>query len=302
MTSSHFPRIPRGQDGRRARRGILLTIALTVGVMGIEVVGGIRANSLALLSDAGHMLTDVFALLLALFAVTMSRHPATTHKTYGYYRIEILTALTNGVVLVAICLAIFYGAYGRFIDPEPVESTLVLIVASIGLVANLIGMRVLSRASRSLNVRTAHMHVVADAMSSAGVILAGVVIGLTSWYRIDPLLSVGIGIIILRGAYRLLRETVDILLEGTPHGIDPESVCRAIERIEGIQGVHDLHIWSITSGMHALSGHVILDSVTFSQSDAVLNSIKEMLREQFGIDHTTIQIESESYTEVGEIH
>ena len=279
-----------------------MTIGLTVVILLLEVAGGAMANSLSLLSDAGHMLTDALALGMALFAVTVACRPATARKTYGYYRVEILTALSNGVVLAVIALVIFYEAYRRFYAPQPVNGPVVLVVATIGLAANLAGMWMLSRASHNLNVRAARMHVMSDALSSGGVLVAGAVIMLTSWYRIDSLLSFVIGVVILTGAYRILRETVDILLESTPTDLALEDVSRAIEGIEGIEGVHDLHIWSITSGMTALSGHVILDSVAMANSDDLLNCIKEMLRKRFKIEHTTIQVESESYAEVGEVH
>jgi cobalt-zinc-cadmium efflux system protein len=239
---------------------------------------------------------------MALFAVTVACRPATARKTYGFYRIEILSALSNGVILVVIALVIFYEAYQRFSRPQPVEGPMVLLVASVGLVANLAGMWILGRATGNINVRSARLHVLSDALSSAGVLVGGAVITLTSWYRIDSLLSFAIGGAILVGAYHVLKETVDILLESTPMGLELEEVYRAIEGIDGIKGVHDLHIWSITSGMTALSGHVILDSVTLANSDDLLNCIKSMLTERFRIDHTTIQVESESYTEVGEVH
>ena len=302
MKHHHLPRGARDGAGRQARRSLVLTIALTLSIMVVEVVGGWWANSLALLSDAGHMLTDVLALGMALFAVAVACRPATARKTYGYHRVEILTALTNGVVLVVIALAIFYEAYRRLVDPKPVAAGLVLGVAGLGLVANLAGMWILSRASVNLCVRSARMHVVSDALSSGGVLAGGLVMQLTAWYRIDAMISFGIGVAILVGAFHIVRETVDILLESAPSGMELDDVSRAIVSVGGITGVHDLHIWSITSGMTALSGHVILDNVTLARSDDLLNRIKEMLRQRFQIEHTTIQFESESYTEVGEIH
>jgi cobalt-zinc-cadmium efflux system protein len=300
--SGHPPNGSRAGCGVPARKSLGLTIALTAIIMMVEVAGGIWANSLSLLSDAGHMLTDVLALGMALFAVTVASFPATARKTYGYHRVEILSALTNGVILVLIALAIFYEASRRFAHPEPVEGGLVLAVAAVGLATNLAGMWVLSRSTENLNVRSARLHVAGDALSSAGVLLGGIVITLTSWYTIDSLLSFAIGVVILAGAWRILKETVDILLESTPGDMCVDEVSRAIKGIRGIKEIHDLHIWSITSGMTALSGHVILDTLALSESDDVLNRIKEMLRERFSIEHTTIQIESESYTEVGEVH
>ena len=302
MGSTHASAVTRNQAARPAGRGLLITIGLTSTIMVAEFAGGLLTNSLALLSDAGHMLTDVLALGMAWFAVAVSRRPATSRKTWGWHRIEILTALINGVLLVLICFAIAYEAWDRFRAPQPVAGGFVILIASIGLAVDLCGVWFLSRTSDSVNVRSARMHLAGDALSSAGVIFAGGVIAATSWTRIDSLVSFGIALVILVGAWRLIRETVDILLEGVPHNIDPDDVNRELARLPGVRQVHDLHIWCITSGMAALSGHVVLDEPSLARSDDVLNGIKEMLRERFGIDHTTIQIESESYTEVGEVH
>jgi cobalt-zinc-cadmium efflux system protein len=295
------PRRPHA-SGVPARRSLALTIGLTAAIMFVEAAGGYWANSLSLLSDAGHMLTDVLALGMALFAISVALRPATARRTYGYYRVEILSALINGVLLVVISLAIFYEASRRFVHPEPVEGGLVLVVAAVGLLADLAGMWILSGSSHSVNVRSARLHVAGDALSSGGVLAGGIVIMLTSWYTIDALLSFAIGIVILVGAWRILKETVDILLESAPVGMEQVEVSSAIRCVPGIKEVHDLHIWSITSGMIALSGHVVLDAAALSCSDDVLNRIKEMLRERFDIEHTTIQVESESYSEVGEVH
>ncbi len=302
MGRSHAPDRFREAVSVPAGRGLLVAIALTSAVMVTEFAGGLVANSLALLSDAGHMLTDVLALAMAWFAVTVARRPVSARKTWGWHRIEILAALINGVLLILICLAIVVEAWRRLRAPEPVAGGLVLAVAAIGLAADLVGMWFLSRAGRSVNVRAARMHLAGDALSSAGVFVSGAVIAATSWYRIDALVSFGIGCVILAGAWGIIRETVDILMEGAPHGIDPDEVGRAIGGLAGVRGVHDLHVWCITSGMAALSGHVILDGEALARSDEVLNRIKEMLRVRFGIDHTTIQFESETYTEVGEVH
>ncbi|MGH9868929.1 MAG: cation diffusion facilitator family transporter [Candidatus Polarisedimenticolia bacterium] len=299
MHSTH--KVQTSHDPAQARRKLSFAIWLTATVMFVELAGGWWANSLSLLSDAGHMLTDLLALGMAMFAVTMACRPAPPAKTYGYYRIEILAALSNGAILVALCLLIFYEGIRRLFAPQPVDSDVVLLVAGIGLIANLIGMWLLSR-SGSLNVKAARLHVTGDALSSAGVLAGGAVISFTSWYWIDSAVSFVIGLVVLWGAFHILKETVDVLLEATPSGLHPADVCRAIEQVPGITGVHDLHIWSITSGMTALSGHVILDADSHPLSDEALNRIKEMLRVRFSIEHTTIQIESQSYTEVGEVH
>lgn len=293
---------PLRSRGHAHGRSLGVAIALTSAVLVAEFVGGLAANSLALVSDAGHMLADACALAMAWFAVTVSRRPASVRKTWGWHRVEILAALINGVLLVLICLAIGYEAWGRLRAPEPVAGGLVLVIAAFGLAVDLAGLWILGRSHGSVNVRAARMHLAGDALSSAGVLAAGAVIAWTSWYRVDAIVSLGIAVVILAGAWSILRETVDILLEGAPHDLDPDAVGRAIGGLEGVRGVHDLHVWCITSGMAALSGHVILDRESLRRSDEVLNRIKEMLREQFAIEHTTIQFESETYTEVGEVH
>ncbi len=300
-TTTGMLRTTRPGEAANARHKLGLAMGLTSIVMVAEFVGGWMASSLSLLSDAGHMLTDLLAMGMALFAVTMACRPAPADKTYGYYRIEILAALTNGAILVGLVLMIAWEAVRRLFAPQPVDSDLLLVIAGIGLIANLAGMWLLSR-SGSLNVRAARLHVTGDALSSAGVLAGGVVISLTSWYWIDSIVSLAIAAVVLGGAFHLLKETVDVLLEATPSGLHPAEVCRAIEQVPGITGVHDLHIWSITSGMTALSGHVILDADSHPRSDEALNRIKEMLKARFEIEHTTIQIESQSYTEVGEVH
>jgi cobalt-zinc-cadmium efflux system protein len=278
-------------------------MVLTGVVMVAEIAGGVASNSLALLSDAGHMFTDVLALGLAVFALTMAARPAPARVSYGYYRIEILAALANGVLLALIAAALFYNAYLRFLDPPPVEGPIVLAVAAAGLAANVGGLVILRTASRRcLNVRGAAMHVLGDALSSAAVLVCGAVITTTRWYAVDPLLSAGIGVGIVVGAVRLVREAVDVLLEASPAGIDLGCVRDDIREVRGVLEVHDLHIWSITSGMAALSGHVVLDGAAISRSDETLNAIKTLLRERYRIDHTTIQVESEAYREIGEVH
>jgi len=284
-------------------RSLAWTIALTASVMVIEIAGGIASNSLALLSDAGHMFTDVLALALAMFAVAVAARPAPARVSFGYYRVEILSALANGVVLAVISLGIFYEAYRRFAKPPEVKGPTVVAVALVGLAANLAGLFLLRKASQHcLSVRAAAMHVLGDALSSGAVVLSGAVITLTGWQRLDPILSAGIGVVIVAGAVRLVREAVDVLLEASPAGIELAAVCVDIERIPGVRQVHDLHIWSITSGMTALSGHVILEATTLSHSDRILNSIKALLKDRYQIHHTTIQIESEAYREIGDVH
>ena len=294
-----------GASGERAgdRRSLALTIGLTAAVMVAEIVGGVASNSLSLLSDAGHMFTDVLALLLALFALSMAARPAPSRVSFGWYRVEILTALANGVLLVLISLFILYESWRRFVDPPDVAGPVMLAVAVVGLAANLIGLWLLRRASRRcLNLRGAAMHVLGDALSSGAVVVGGVVITVTGWNRIDPILGMGIGLVVVVGAVRLLRESVDVLLEATPKWIELPAVSVDIKAIPGVRQVHDLHIWSITSDMTALSGHVVLDAETIAHSDRILNTIKALLKDRYRIHHTTIQIESEAYDEIGDVH
>jgi cobalt-zinc-cadmium efflux system protein len=276
---------------------------VAIAVMAIEVVGGLASNSLALLSDAAHMFTDVLALGLALFAVTMACRPAPSRATFGYHRLEILAALGNGILLALAALWIFYEAVRRFVDPPAVSGPIVIAVALFGLAGNAVGLLILSRTSKgSLSVRGAALHVMSDALASLAVVVSGIVIHYTGWLRIDPILGIVIGIVIVVSAVRLLRESVDVLLESIPSGMNFECVEAEIREVEGVLEVHDLHIWCITSGMNALSGHVILEATTLAHSDRVLNEIKALLRERYGIEHTTIQVESERYCEIGEVH
>ena len=241
-------------------------------------------------------------LLLSLLAVNFAARPATDSKTYGYYRLEILAALFNGTLLAVLSLYLFYEAFRRFLSPRPVATGIMLSVAAVGLLANLAGIALLSPSRRNLNIRGALLHVMGDAFSSLGVILGAVVMRLTGWYRADPLISLAIAGVILYGALRLVREAVDILLEAAPAGVALPEIARAIESVEGVAKLHDLHVWSITTGMPALSGHVVVKDAFLGDVDAMLNRIKGVLEGRFGICHTTLQLESERYEEVGEIH
>jgi cobalt-zinc-cadmium efflux system protein len=289
-------------DTRRDRIRLRWCAGLTGCILVVEAVGGYLAGSLALLSDSGHMMTDLLAILLSLFAISFAMKPPTDRKTYGYYRMEILAALFNGTVLVLLSLYLFYESAHRLVKPRPVATGLMLAVAGVGLMANLAGIILLSPARRSLNIRGALLHVMGDAFSSVGVLTGGVVMQLTGWYRADPLISLLIGVVILWGALRLIKEALDILLEATPPGIELSKIDRAIASVEGVVGIHDLHVWSITSGMPALSGHVVVRDSALGDTDRMLNHIKRVLEERFGICHTTLQVESERYEEVGVIH
>jgi cobalt-zinc-cadmium efflux system protein len=279
------------QHRHLSQNRVLGAMAVTGVILAAEVVGGILTNSLALLSDAGHMLTDLLALGLSYFAISLARRPPTDEKTYGFHRMEILAALVNGVTLVVICLLIFYEAFQRINNPPEVKTAGMLVIAVIGLVANLISAALLSGHSGSLNVRGAFLHVVGDALSSIGIILGGLLILFTGWFWVDPLISAGIGIIIVFGAYNLVRESVDVLLESAPGNIALDSVRTALQTVPGVLDVHDLHVWCLTPQICSLSTHLVITDVMTSRSDQTLREINDLLADRFQIEHTTIQFE-----------
>lgn len=283
----------------RNRRALWLTFALTSGYLVVEVVAGLLTNSLALLADAGHMLTDVGGLGLALFASWVSQRPATPEKTYGYYRVEILAALTNALMLFGVSGYILYEAYHRFQDPPEVASLPMAAVAMVGLVVNLIGWRTLrAGAEESLNLRGALLEVMSDALSSIGVIAAGAIMWLTGWRYADPLVSAFIGVFILPRTWRLLGQALNVLLEATPAHINLPALEQAMLEVDGVARVHDLHVWTITSGADALSAHVVLRPGTAAAgSSAILKRLTDRLKERFGIAHSTIQVEEPAYSE-----
>lgn len=268
-------------------------MTLTGTILLAEVLGGYLTNSLALLSDAGHMFTDLLALALSYFALSLAQRPPTSRKTYGFYRMEILAALANGLTLIVISLAIFHEAYQRLVHPLEVRTVGMLIVAAIGLGANLISALLLRHGAHNLNIRGALWHVLGDALSSIGIILGGLVILATGWYWVDPLISVGIGLVITVGAYRLVREAVDILLEATPRHIDLNAVVEAVRSIEGVRDVHDVHLWCMTPQICLMSSHLLVDDAKVGYSNELLNRINRMLNDRFGITHTTFQVEYE---------
>lgn len=277
----------------RNRRALWITFGLTFTYFCVEVIGGLVTNSLALLADAAHMLTDVGGLGLALFAAWMSSRPATPARTFGYYRVEILAALINAVVLFLLAFYILYEAYRRFREPPEIASGTMLAVAAVGLVVNLIGIWLLRGSSKdSLNMQGAFLEVVSDLLSSIGVLIAGTIIWTTGWYYADPILSVLIGVFILPRTWRLLTQAVNILLEATPAHISLADVERAMLGVDGVAAVHDLHVWTITSGIDALSAHVVVADATPGPAAAsVVERLATLLREQYKLEHTTIQIE-----------
>jgi cobalt-zinc-cadmium efflux system protein len=284
----------------RNKRQLTLVFGLTAFYLVVEVVGGLWTGSLALLADAGHMLTDVAGVALALLAIRFAERPATPERTYGYYRVEILAALTNAVVLIGISLYILYEAYQRFRDPPEVESTAMLGVAVVGLVVNAVGIYLLRAGSaESLNMKGAYFEVLSDALTSVGVIIAGLIMWATGWYYADPLISAGIGLFILPRTWSILKDATGVLLEGTPSDVNLESVREAIRGLPGVSGVHDLHVWSLTSGVNALSVHVVKTNEA-SLSD-ILGAVRSKVTSELAISHVTVQVEPEGW-EQSETH
>jgi cobalt-zinc-cadmium efflux system protein len=287
-----MPALNSTSAGAKHNKSLKIVFVITATYLLIEVVVGFISNSLALLSDAAHMLTDVGGQALALFAIWMASKPRNNRKTYGYYRVEILSALTNALVLVFISGYILFEAWQRFKNPPAVAGIPMLIVAFCGLIINLIGMKVLSAGSKeSINIKGAFLEVVSDMLSSVGVIIAGIVILATGWLYIDPVMSALIGLFILPRTFRLLKESVDILLEAVPANINYVAVEKCITERPGVQAMHDLHIWTITSGVNALSVHVIMkDETNFAEIGDLVRNIKEHLASEFNITHTTIEV------------
>lgn len=272
------------------------TLGWATGVTGatflVEAIGGLLTNSLALLSDAGHMFTHLLALVVALLAALLSERPPTERRTYGLKRIEILAALFNGTTLLLITLAIFYEAYRRVRVPEPVSTGAMLAIAVLGLLVNLVTAVILRDSYRhDLNVRGVFMHLIADTFSSLTVIAGAVVMILTGWTLIDPLLSVVICLAILYWAYRLILDAVDVLLEATPREVNVQEVFEGLKRIAGIRDVHHLHVWTITSGMYALSAHLDVDDLRVSETEKLALEAERFLKERWRISHATFQFE-----------
>ncbi|MEW6456409.1 MAG: cation diffusion facilitator family transporter [Acidobacteriota bacterium] len=274
-----------------SKKKLSYALIITLFFMGVEIVGGIITKSLALLADAGHMFTDVGALGLSLFAFWLSSKHRTFKKTFGWYRFEIFAAFVNGLTLWIIAGVIVYEAYKRFQSPPEVRSGMMLIVASIGLLANLTSGMILFRSrEENLNVKGAFLHVLGDALGSLGVIIASLTIRFTGWMVVDPLVSILICILILWSSWKLIKESFHVLMEGSPTYLDINKVREALTLIHGVQKVHDLHIWSITSGFVSLTAHLVVRENTDTQM--VLDKSNNILSSKFGIHHSTIQVES----------
>lgn len=329
MNNGNQPRMDRMESrGRLSSQWITklkVVLVLTSTYLVAEVIGALATGSLALLADAGHMLTDVGGLALALFAISFARKPGTPRRTYGFYRMEILASLANSVVLVLLSVYIFYEAYRRFLEPPEIQSFSMTIVAAIGLAVNLVGMKLLGYRGHShsrddtktgdhkeqhinasgipdekkqeahsevesLNIEGARLEVLSDMLGSIGVIAAGVIIMLTNFYLIDPIVSIGLGLFILPRTWSLINKSIHILMEGVPANISYEEVRNAILSVRGVTGLFDLHIWTITSGMDALSAHVVV--IDPGRAQEILQEINSVLEKRFGIAHSTIQIEN----------
>ncbi len=271
---------------------IALLIGASIGVL--EIIGGMLSNSIALISDAGHMFTDVIAIGMSLFALSISLKPHTTKLTYGYHRAEVLAALANGIILLIIAVYIIIEAYNRFVIGLEIDIPTLITIASIGLIANISMLLILKDTShKSINVKGAFLHIISDTLSSIAIIISGIMIYFTDIVIIDPILAIIISGLIIRSAIMLLKDTIHILLEGVPQGIDLDSLIKAIKEIEGVTDVHDLHVWCITTDLLALSAHVMVRDQRISESTLIIDLIRRKMRE-FGIMHITIQIEAES--------
>ena len=275
----------------RNKRLLQAILALNSLLIAVEVAGAALSGSLALLADAGHLLTDAAGLALALLALHFSERPATPERTYGYYRVEILAAFTNSVVLIGVSLLILYEAWQRLRNPPEVAAGVMIAVASGALAVNVAGALLLRRAAGdSLNMRAAYLEVLSDALASLGVIVAAVVVKTTGWLYADPLISALIGLAILPRTWGLLKEAVGVLLEGTPSDVNLAALREAIGSVPGVAGVHDLHVWTLTSGVHAMSVHAVLGDEAAHQ--AVLADVRQCVARGFRIAHVTVQIES----------
>ena len=283
---------------KKFKLAVLVTFAVFLG----EVIGGIWSGSLALLSDAAHVLSDVLSLLLSWLAIYLSTRPATASRTYGYHRAEVFAAFLNGVSLIGISAWLFYEAYHRYIEPQPIKVSGMLIVACLGFVANLIILWQLHGESHgNLNVRSAVLHVIGDTLSSVGVVIGGAIIYWTGWYPADALLSFLIGGIILFSAVNVTKDAVHILLENSPRNADAHTVAEHLRRLDAVKDVHDMHIWSLCSNYCVLSAHIVLDEDTGLAPDRILELINAELQTHFGIGHTTLQLEQVACPQAGNL-
>jgi cobalt-zinc-cadmium efflux system protein len=279
---------------QQPKRLLTFALAITVSIAMVEVGGGIFSNSISLISDAVHMFTDVMAIGLSLFAVTMAARSHSGAMTYGYHRAEVLAALANGVALSAISIWVLYEAVLRVMSPRVIDAPIMLAAAGIGLAGNLVVMLLLKHhAGKSINIQSAFVHVIYDTVSSVAVIVTGFIAFYTGITIVDPLVTFLIAGLVARSAYTIVRTSTHILLEGAPRDLDMQQVIATIKQLDGVVDVHDLHVWTISTGMNALSGHVVVRDQMLSQSSKLLNEINSTLADRYSISHTTIQLESE---------
>ncbi|HEY9900323.1 MAG TPA: cation diffusion facilitator family transporter [Pantanalinema sp.] len=284
-----------------SKQALLVVMVLSLGYLVVEVVGGYLTNSLALLADAGHMFTDVAALALSFGAMWFASRPPTPKRSFGYYRLEILAALMNGALLIVVAGGILYEMVTRVAHPPLVNALPMMGIASGGLLVNLVGAWILMKSAKeNLNVKGALAHVIGDALGSVGAIAAGLLMWRFGWYLADPLISGLVGLLVLRSAWGLVTSSVDILLQSTPLHIDPAEVVHTIERIDGVVASHDLHIWTVTSGMVSLTCHIVIDEL--QRSMEVLAELRRLLHERFDIDHATVQVEARDYEACQKLH
>lgn len=303
-THTHFNNLT-----QKTIRRLALSLGITLVFVFVEIAAGLMSNSLALITDAAHNFTDVLALALSWWALRLTSQPANKQKTFGYHRAGILAALVNSTTLVVIAFGIFYEAYQRFLNPPEVQADILIGVGIVAVIINLITALLVRRgAEHDLNIRSAFLHLMGDVLSTIGAVIAGIVIRFTNWNWLDSLVSVLIGMLILWSAWRIVREALDILMEGAPTDIDIEAMISEIKAVEGVQGVHDLHVWSITQIMRTLSAHLVTDDITISEGSLIQERVSEVLRLGYGISHATLQLECEVcipnhlYCDIGSIN
>ncbi|MBK8784345.1 MAG: cation transporter [Anaerolineales bacterium] len=287
---SHF-----GDLATQTTKRLLLSLSLTAGFVLVEVIAGIFGNSLALLTDAAHNFTDVIALGLSWYALKIATKPANAGKTFGYHRVGILVALVNSTTLILIAFGIFYEAWHRFLAPPVVDSVILIGVGTLAFFINAgTAWLVKTGSEHDLNLRSTFLHLMGDVMSTLGAVIAGVIIYFTKWNWLDPFVSVLIGGFILWNAWSILQQSIHILLESTPENIDMQEMVKKIETMDGVRGVHDLHVWSINENLRMLSAHVVTDNIAIRDGLAIQQNINELLEQRYNIQHATLQIECEN--------
>ena len=283
-----------GEVSRQTSKRLTLSLVITAAFVVVEIIAGIFGNSLALLTDAAHNFTDVIALGLSWYALRIATKPAHAGKTYGYHRVGILVALVNSTTLIIIAIGIFIEAWHRFITPPEVDSTILIGVGALAFIINIVTAWMVKEGSENdINLRSAFLHLMGDVLSTLGAVIAGVIIAFTQWNWLDPLVSVLIGVFILYNAWGILRQTIRILLESTPENVDMDEMVNDLLKVDGVRGVHDLHVWSISENLRMLSAHIITDDLPVSAAMSIQESINEFLAHNYNIQHATLQMECE---------